>query len=38
MIDRDGNLKLTDFGLSKKLNPNQNQQFSMSGTSEYMAP
>lgn len=38
LIDKDGNMKLTDFGLSKKLKPNENMCFSMSGMPEYMAP
>ena len=38
LIDRDGNMKLTDFGLSKKIKPNEQSCFSMSGMPEYMAP
>lgn len=38
LIDACGNMKLTDFGLSKKLKPNEVSCFSMSGMPEYMAP
>lgn len=38
LIDGNGNLKLTDFGLSKKIKPQEVSCFSMSGMPEYMAP
>ena len=37
MIDNDGHIKLTDFGLSK-LNFDQNQENSICGTMKYIAP
>jgi len=38
LIDKRGFVKLTDFGLSKKLNKNQENVFSMSGMPEYTPP
>lgn len=37
LIDRDGHIVLTDFGLSRKLNPYE-RAHSYCGTMEYMAP
>ena len=37
MIDREGNIKLTDFGLSKIMKPNETTH-TMCGTAEYLAP
>lgn len=38
MIDRKGFIKLTDFGLSKKIKRGQENVFSISGMPEYTAP
>ena len=38
MIDFEGHIKLTDFGLSKKFFPSENKAFSFCGTPEYLAP
>ena len=37
MIDSEGNIKLTDFGLSKILKPNDTT-YTLCGTAEYLAP
>ena len=37
MIDKEGNIKLTDFGLSKILKPNETTS-TLCGTAEYLAP
>ena len=37
MIDREGNIKLTDFGLSKIMKPNETT-YTLCGTAEYLAP
>jgi len=37
MIDKEGNIKLTDFGLSKIMKPNETT-FTLCGTAEYLAP
>lgn len=37
LVDLNGNLKLADFGLSKKLDKNQ-QTYSFCGSTEYMSP
>lgn len=38
MIDREGHLKLTDFGLSKVCFSRNQLAYSMCGTPEYIAP
>jgi serine/threonine protein kinase len=38
MIDRQGFIKLSDFGLSKKLKPREENVFSIMGMPEYTAP
>ena len=38
MIDKKGFIKLTDFGLSKKIKRGQENVFSISGMPEYTAP
>ena len=38
LIGKDGHIKLTDFGLSKILNKNQNKTYSLVGTFQYLAP
>ena len=38
LIDRHGNLKIVDFGLSKKVLSNRNKTYSYCGSAEYMAP
>ena len=39
MLDKDGNIKLTDFGLSKLgIKNNQDKAYSFVGTPEYLAP
>ena len=39
LIDSQGHIKLTDFGLSKEnLNENNNMTESFCGTTEYLAP
>lgn len=38
MIDKRGFIKLTDFGLSKKIKRGQENVFSISGMPEYTAP
>ena len=37
MIDKEGNIKLTDFGLSKIMRPNETTH-TLCGTAEYLAP
>ena len=37
MIDKEGNIKLTDFGLSKIVKPNETT-YTLCGTAEYLAP
>ena len=38
LIDSDGHIKLTDFGLSKQFFPSEDKAFSFCGTPEYLAP
>ena len=38
LLDSDGHIKLTDFGLSKESIFEENKTFSFCGTVEYMAP
>jgi serum/glucocorticoid-regulated kinase 2 len=38
LIDNDGYIRLTDFGLSKKNVLTQKDAFSVCGTPEYLAP
>lgn len=38
LLDTDGHIKLTDFGLSKESIFMENKTFSFCGTVEYMAP
>ena len=39
LIDKDGHIKLTDFGLSKiELNDQKNKSYTLCGTPEYLAP
>ena len=38
LIDKDGNIKLTDFGLSKMLSEGKNTTDTLCGTPEYLAP
>jgi len=38
LLDADGHIKLTDFGLSKESIFMENKTFSFCGTVEYMAP
>ncbi|KRX00178.1 Protein kinase-like domain [Pseudocohnilembus persalinus] len=39
LVTEDGNIKVTDFGLSKKFDPNSNEKFKgTGGTQEYFAP
>lgn len=38
LIDKDGYIKLTDFGLSKMNVKNNNEATSICGTPEYLAP
>lgn len=38
MLNNQGNLVLTDFGLSKEVNNNEKKNHSMTGTAQYMAP
>jgi serine/threonine protein kinase len=38
LLDEEGHIKLTDFGLSKKFFPEENITYSMCGTPEYLAP
>lgn len=38
LIDEYGHIKLTDFGLSKKLHNSQTQAKTFCGTHEYIAP
>lgn len=36
MIDKEGNIKITDFGFAKKLD--KDRTFTLCGTPEYLAP
>ena len=36
LIDRDGHIKIADFGFAKKIN--RNRTFTLCGTPEYLAP
>lgn len=38
LLDSEGHIKVTDFGLSKVLLENQTKTFSFCGTAEYIAP
>lgn len=38
MLDRDGHLKLVDFGLAKRFSPGQIRTWTQCGTAEYTAP
>ena len=38
LIDSEGHIKLTDFGLSKKFFPSEHKAFSFCGTPEYLCP
>lgn len=39
LLDKDGNLKLTDFGLSKQgVSKKDSKTYSFCGTPEYLAP
>lgn len=38
LIDHKGDVKIVDFGLSKKLESNREKTFSYCGSTEYMAP
>lgn len=38
LIDKDGYIKITDFGLSKKNVTSEKDAFSVCGTPEYLAP
>jgi serine/threonine protein kinase len=38
MLDKDGNISLTDFGISKILNEEGERSISFCGTFEYLAP
>ena len=38
LIDYKGNVKIVDFGLSKKLESSRQKTFSYCGSTEYMAP
>jgi len=38
LLDKEGNLKLTDFGLSKKITKESNRASTICGTPEYLAP
>ena len=38
LLDEDGHIKLTDFGLSKEALERDSKTFSFCGTVEYMAP
>jgi len=38
LIDQEGNIKLTDFGLSKIINNENNRAYTICGTPEYLAP
>jgi len=38
LLDTDGHIKLTDFGLSKESIFEENKAYSFCGTVEYMAP
>lgn len=38
LINSDGNIKITDFGISKKLSKYYNRTFTYIGTKQYMAP
>lgn len=38
LIDRKGNLKIVDFGLSKKVSSMRDKTYSYCGSAEYMAP
>lgn len=38
LIDIDGYIKLTDFGLSKRLGVGRDRSFSICGSPEYISP
>ena len=38
LLDAEGHIKLTDFGLSKESTEDEQKTFSFCGTVEYMAP
>lgn len=38
LVDKDGYIRMTDFGLSKKTKESAKEKFSMVGTPEYMSP
>jgi len=38
LIDKEGYIKITDFGLSKKQISSNRRAYSTCGTSEYLAP
>ena len=38
LFDREGNIKITDFGLSKILNNENNRAYTICGTPEYLSP
>lgn len=38
MLDKDGHIKITDFGLSKVCHNGTQMTYSMCGTPEYIAP
>ena len=38
MLDADGHIKITDFGLSKMMYSSNQKTYSLCGTPEYIAP
>jgi serine/threonine protein kinase len=36
LLDTQGHIKLSDFGLCKRLNPNKNRAYTFCGTLDYM--